>query len=557
MQHKNLPSSFTQLGICALALMLSACTATENPSSSSAVSSVAQQSSAVAISSAMPASSSQAVSSSSMAPVASSSSVANIPSITLQENQAGFCHVDGTVDNDNGGFTGSGFANTDNAQNQSIIWSVNAAQSGMVEITIRFANGGGSARSGDLLVNGGSNGSHVVTLADTGAWTTWVTETITVDLVQGENTLQLRSTTSAGLANIDSLTIKGAGVSPAACTQASSSAANSSAQSSAASSAPNNQPAQCQAMGWATRNGRSSQPFNVTGGGNATPVVVRNFSDLQKEASGSTPKVIHIDGTVGSGWSGRSGDRLSVGSNKTIIGLRPGTLLRAPIHIKDSSNVIVRNIVIQGPGSNSEQAWDNINIEGNSKNVWIDHCEFWNGQDGNADVVKGADNVTFTWNIFGYTTDGGHNFSNLVASSDNEPVSEGKLNITLMFNHFKGVAQRQPRCRYGNIHVVNNLFTKDGMTSQNGISAGVECRVLIENNHFIGIQHPVHERSGGVSELRGNNIFENTSGDKSGYGGKAFEPPYDYSSYLVNASEVKGMLEGKVGATLTDPANCK
>jgi len=310
-------------------------------------------------------------------------------------------------------------------------------------------------------------------------------------------------------------------------------------------------------MGWATRKGRSSSNFNVTGGGNATPVIVKNFSDLQKHASGSSPAVIYIDGTVGGGWKGKSGDRLSVGSNKTIIGMRPKTQLKAPISIKNSQNVIVRNLVIKGPGSNSDQAWDNINIEGSSKNVWIDHCEFWDGQDGNADVVKGADNVTFTWNIFGYRTGGGHNFSNLVASSDNEPQSVGKLNITLMFNHFTGVAQRQPRCRFGNIHVVNNLFTKDGQKSQNGISAGKQCKVLIENNHFIGITHPVHKRSGGTSELRGNNIFEGTSGNKTGYGGKAFDPPYEYKSMMVDASKVKGMLQGKVGATLSGPDACK
>lgn len=43
------------------------------------------------------------------------------------------------------------------------------------------------------------------------------------------------------------------------------------------------------------------------------------------------------------------------------------------------------------------------------------------------DVVKGADTVTCTWNIWGYKKAGAHNPSKLVASSDDEPVSEGKL----------------------------------------------------------------------------------------------------------------------------------
>lgn len=315
-------------------------------------------------------------------------------------------------------------------------------------------------------------------------------------------------------------------------------------------------PGPCRAIGWATRNGRTGGAVDVTGGGDVTPVVVSTFAELQTQASGSQPAVIHVQGPVGSGWTGTSGDRLEVGSNKTIVGLEPGTELKAPIHVKNSSNVIIRNLVIQGPGSNSDQAWDNINIEGNSKNIWVDHCEFWDGQDGNADVVKGADNVTFTWTIFGYRTNGGHNFSNLVASSDDEPESVGKLNITLMFNWFTGVAQRTPRCRFGDIHVVNNLFSRDGQTSESGTSAGVECRILTENNHFIEIANPIHNRSGGANELRGNNIFQSCSGDMSAYGGAAFEPPYTYDDLLVPASEVKALIESKVGATLESPSQC-
>lgn len=315
----------------------------------------------------------------------------------------------------------------------------------------------------------------------------------------------------------------------------------------------------CEAMGWATRDGRTGDEVAVTGGGTATPVVVTSFGDLQDLAGDDTPRVIHISGTVGSGWSGTSGDRLEVGSNKTIVGATPGTELRAPIHVNGSTNVIIRNLVIQGPGSNDEQAWDNLSIEGASKHVWIDHCEFWNGQDGNADVVKGADNVTFTWNIFGYTSGGEHNFSNLVASSDDEPQSAGKLNITLMFNWFTGVAQRQPRCRYGDIHVVNNLFSADGLPSDYGISAGKDCRVLTEANHFIGINTPIytsHQSGSSANELRGDNIFENTSGNTTGYG-TAFNPPYDYDEFLVPASEVKALVESKVGATLAGPDECE
>ena len=320
---------------------------------------------------------------------------------------------------------------------------------------------------------------------------------------------------------------------------------------------------QCKPIGWATRSGRTSTEFNVTGGGNATPIVVKTFSDLQKYAKDSSPRVIYIDGTLGDGWSGTSGSRLNItASNKTIIGLKPGTLLKAPIHITSkASNIIVRNIVIQGPGSNADQAWDNLTIEGESKNIWIDHCEFWDGQDGNADVVKGSDNVTFTWCIFGYKKKSTHNLSNLIGSSDNEPVSEGKLNVTYMFNWWKAANQRKPRCRYGNVHVVNNLLTGDASITNGtdvlGVSAGHMCKVRTERNVFINESNPIYTGNAngtGVNEVI-DNIFTNCSGNTRGTG-TSFTPPYEYSSFMLKASEVEAAVKANAGATLKSPTEC-
>jgi pectate lyase len=320
---------------------------------------------------------------------------------------------------------------------------------------------------------------------------------------------------------------------------------------------------QCKPIGWATRSGRTSTEFEVTGGGNATPITVTTFNDLQKYAKDDSPRVIYIDGTLGDGWSGTSGSRLNItASNKTIIGLRPGTLLKAPIHITSkASNIIIRNIVIKGPGSNADQAWDNLTIEGESKNIWVDHCEFWDGQDGNADVVKGSDNVTFTWCIFGYEKKSTHNLSNLIGSSDNEPVSEGKLNVTYMFNWWKAANQRKPRCRYGNVHVVNNLLTGDASITNGtdvlGISAGYMCTVRTERNVFINENNPIYTGNAngtGVNETI-DNIFTNCSGNTKGTG-TSFTPPYEYTSFMLNASEVEAAVRANAGATLNSPTEC-
>ena len=318
---------------------------------------------------------------------------------------------------------------------------------------------------------------------------------------------------------------------------------------------------QCKPIGWATRSGRTSTPFEVTGGGNATPITVTTLADLQKYAKDSSPRVIYIDGTLGDGWNGKSGDRVDItGSNKTIIGLRPGTELKAVVYIKKASNIILRNIVIKGPGSNADQAWDNFNIE-NAQNIWVDHCEFWDGQDGNADVVKGADNVTFTWCKFGYTRKSSHNLSNLIASSDDEPASVGKLNITFMFNWWVAANQRKPRCRYGNVHVINNLYTGNSSitagTAVLGVSAGVQCHVRTEKNVFIDENDPIYngnntDGSGGNEVI--DNIFTRCSGNTKGQG-TSFTPPYDYS-FALPASEVEAAVRAGAGANLNSPTEC-
>lgn len=319
---------------------------------------------------------------------------------------------------------------------------------------------------------------------------------------------------------------------------------------------------QCKPLGWATRSGRSGDAFEVTGGGNIAPITVKTFDELQKYAKDSSPRVIYIDGTLGNGWNGKTGDRLNItGSNKTIIGLKPGTVLKAPIHISKASNIIVRNIVIQGPGSNADQAWDNLTIENEgSKNIWIDHCEFWDGQDGNADVVKGADNVTFTWCIFGYKKNSSHNLSNLIGSSDDEPVSVGKLNVTYMFNWWQAAAQRKPRCRYGQVHVVNNLITGNASltagTDVLGVAPGIQCVIRAERNHFINEREPFYlglDKKGVVEVI--DNKFTSCTGNTRG-NGSSFTPPYEYASFMLNVDDVEAAVRANAGATLESPTVC-
>jgi lysophospholipase L1-like esterase len=133
---------------------------------------------------------------------------AQAQSVTIQENALGFCRVQGTVDSNHTGFTGSGFANADNAGGSGIDWTVSVAASGVYLLEWRFANGS-TARPGSVRVNGANVAT--VDFPSTGVWTSWTTVSRTVNLAAGRNSIRLEATTAAGLANVDSLTISGSG----------------------------------------------------------------------------------------------------------------------------------------------------------------------------------------------------------------------------------------------------------------------------------------------------------------------------------------------------------
>jgi hypothetical protein len=109
----------------------------------------------------------------------------------------------GTIDSNWSGYSGSGFCNADNAVGAYAQFTVNASAAGTATLGIRFANGTTTARPAQLIVNGTT--VQTPSFEGTGAWNTWVTKTVTVNVNAGSNTIRLNPTAAAGLANIDYL----------------------------------------------------------------------------------------------------------------------------------------------------------------------------------------------------------------------------------------------------------------------------------------------------------------------------------------------------------------
>jgi len=305
----------------------------------------------------------------------------------------------------------------------------------------------------------------------------------------------------------------------------------------------------CVSFGWANFDGQTEKGA-VTGGATAAATQVTTFAALKSAVESSDALVIHVMNDVGNGYKGTSGDVLNFKSDKTIIGAKAGITVKCSFQISSDSNIIVKNLIIRGPGnSNSEQNWDAVNIQG-SKRIWFDHCTVMEGEDGNFDVVKGSDNVTVSWCKFTYVTGGEHNLSNLVGSSDDEAISHGKLNITYAYCWWENVNSRCPRTRYGKIHVLNCYYNK----VESGAFAGKMSNVRVEGCYF---ESNVSNPTGLISTGGQSGVFTidcNKEGTKTdGYTG-AFVPPYKYEKY--SSSEVKNLVTAKAGPTLTGTSDC-
>lgn len=298
-------------------------------------------------------------------------------------------------------------------------------------------------------------------------------------------------------------------------------------------------------VGWASTSG------GVTGGQGGAVQEVATLADLQRLAKEAGKKILLVKGRLGDGRS-----RIEVASDKTIFGL-PGAVIAGGIDIrKGVSNVIVRNLKVEGPGAVDVDGVDCISIQG-CQRIWLDHLDVVDGEDGNLDITNEADLVTVSWCRFAYTSKSStHQFSSLIGSGDDKTADRGKLRVTFHHNWWAdGVKERMPRVRFGQVHVANNLFASS--TASHCVRAGIEADLLVEGNAFIGVKTPIdlYENNFKAVTAR-NNLFTNVTGNTTGKN-TAFTPPYTLN--LDAAASVEARIKGQTagmtaaGATLPDP----
>ena len=152
--------------------------------------------------------------------------------------------------------------------------------------------------------------------------------------------------------------------------------------------------------------------------------------------------------------------------------------------VKRCKNIVFRNLSFIGPGSIDCGGYDLLAVQ-YSSNVWVDHCEFIDGIDGNFDISNESDMITASWNEFSYTDRSlMHQNTNLVGSSDSKVGDDDKLSITFAFNSWGAKCRaRMPMARYGRFHMLNNYFHCKG-NSTACINPRKNSEFLIEGNYF-------------------------------------------------------------------------
>lgn len=351
-------------------------------------------------------------------------------------------------------------------------------------------------------------------------------------------------------------------------------------------------PAQAQSPDF-SQIGFSTEGGGTTGGAGGPVVKPATFEELKQYAEHpSKPYVILIDkeintgievkvdeeGAVGGSIASTYGEILELGSNKTLVGIGDKAFFnRIGIKIQKKSNIIIRNIrfsMKHVPISKTDENKvvarrgeedvilsdpDCISIQADSaassleqkklqesRNIWIDHCEFFNEDpsvmdskdryDGLLDAKNNVFNVTISWNYFH-----DHHKGCLIGNSDSDEFDH---KFTFHHNRFDNVMARQPLIRFGLAHHFNNYHHDGG---GNGVDVRIDSDMLIEKNHFSILSKAVFGSDGGKARFV-DNITEGNSSKKTTIADLdpgTFVPPYAYKA--DNVDQVKSLVGSYAG----------
>ncbi len=219
-------------------------------------------------------------------------------------------------------------------------------------------------------------------------------------------------------------------------------------------------------------------------------------------------------------------------------------------------NLILRNLIMEGPGSLDVGGYDLMALIDSTTHVWVDHCEFIDGEDGNLDITNLTDFITVSYCVFRYTDHSYvHQNTNLIGSSDTYTspggqTDDGKLNITWVANTWgAGCNSRMPMGRKGKIHLINNYYNCAG-NAENAINPRIGSEFLVEQNYFApGVRNIFKDGNSAAYTWSNNTVNDRNGNAPSENKGGAVSVPYG-NMYSVEPRLVPEMTELLDGAVL-------
>ncbi|KAH7547996.1 hypothetical protein JRO89_XS14G0051000 [Xanthoceras sorbifolium] len=164
---------------------------------------------------------------------------------------------------------------------------------------------------------------------------------------------------------------------------------------------------------------------------------------------------------------------LSVSSYKTIDGRGQRIKLTGKgLRLKECEHIIVCNLEFEGGRGHDV---DGIQIKPNSRHIWIDRCSLRDYDDGLIDITRQSTDITVSRCYFTQ-----HDKTMLIGA-DPSHVGDRCIRVTIHHCFFDGTRQRQPRLRFGKVHLYNN-YTRNWAIY--AVSASVESQIYSQCNIY-------------------------------------------------------------------------
>jgi pectate lyase len=334
-------------------------------------------------------------------------------------------------------------------------------------------------------------------------------------------------------------------------------------------------------IGFASLNG------GVTGGEGGQEVTVTTAEELLRFAQSDDPYVINVVGSIelvkGIGTFRGGNGAYHIGSNTTIRGVGPDAkILYGGFLIYDVENVIIQNLHFDGTFRGFNPEFENlpcsalpegehrynhgpclqdgekgpadkaIDVSNGAERVWITQNTFKRYSDEIMSIKREASYVTVSWNSFDDPITGKRGMMILIGHSDSHVPDIGRLKTTIHHNYFAS-RDRQPRVRFGQVHIFNNYYDNPHGVFNYGAAAQRDSEVAIEGNYYNGVgnrpwRFDINNQFGFVDQR--NNILVNTvqAQTRGTFGNEVFEPNDVYDFTVDNPSDIPEIVMESMGS---------